>query len=111
MPEIMEELAQLRTQGWIIQPEAREDGTGVVAVLLPPRKGMERLALSVMAAREVIEARADEILKIMLEQREDILPKCRSEENQRHDRIAMSGMPALAAQSISEAGSRPTIHV
>lgn len=112
MPEIMEELSQLRAQGWIVQPEAREDGTGVIAVLLPPRKGMERLALSVMAAREVIEARADEILKIMLEQREDILPKCRSEDNHEQERMAMPGMTGAGlADHRSETGGRPLIYV
>jgi IclR family transcriptional regulator, KDG regulon repressor len=111
LPEMMEELSRLRTQGWNIQPEAREDGTGVVAVLLPPRKGMERLALSVVAAREVIEYRAEEILKIMLEQRDDILPKCCSEENQQQDRLAMPGIQGLADHRMPEASGRPMIHV
>lgn len=72
--ETVDELIKLRAQGSLIQPEAREDGTGVVAVLLPPRKGLDRLVLSVLAPREVIEARAEDILAIMLEQRDSILP-------------------------------------
>ena len=72
--EAFQELIALRRQGWVIQPEAREDGTGVVAILLPPRRGIERLAFSVAAPRDVIEARGEEILKLMLEQRDHILP-------------------------------------
>jgi DNA-binding IclR family transcriptional regulator len=72
--EKIDELSAMRRRGWIVQPDARADNTGVIAILLPPRKGMDRLALSVVAPREVIEARADDILKIMLEQRNGILP-------------------------------------
>jgi IclR family KDG regulon transcriptional repressor len=66
LKETVEELSELRRRGWLIQPDARGDGTGVIAVLLPKRKGLDRLALSVVASREVIEARSEEILKIML---------------------------------------------
>ena len=66
LKETDEELSELRRRGWLIQPDARGDGTGVIAVLLPKRKGLDRLALSVVASREVIEARSEEILKIML---------------------------------------------
>lgn len=74
LAETVDELIDLRSKGWLIQPEVRDDGAGVVAVLLPPRKGLDRLALSVLAPREVIETRADAILGIMLEQRDCILP-------------------------------------
>lgn len=73
--EKVDELIALRRQGWIIAPEAREDGSGVIAVLLPPRVGAERLALSVLAPKSVIEERGDEILAIMLEQKDNILPR------------------------------------
>jgi len=66
LKETVEELSELRRRGWLIQPDARGDGTGVIAVLLPKRKGLDRLALSVVAPRAVIEARSEEILKIML---------------------------------------------
>lgn len=72
--ETVDELVKLRSKGWLIQPEAREDGVGVVAVLLPPRKGLDRLVLSMLAPREAIESRAEDMLAIMLEQRDSILP-------------------------------------
>jgi len=112
VPDILDELAQLRTQGWIIQPEVGDSGTGVIAMLLPPRKGMERLALSVMASREVIEARGDDILKIMLEQREDILPKCRSKGNGEQEPTIKSCAPrtGLIDQALIDAGRRHLMH-
>lgn len=75
--EMLQRLIGLRKQGWLIEPEAREDA-GVVTVLLPPRRGIERLALSVLASRETVAARGEEILKIMLEERDHILPKATS---------------------------------
>lgn len=71
--ETFEELLQLRAKGFAIQPEAREDGSGVIAILLPARRGFERLTLSVIASRETVAARGEEILKIMLQEREHIL--------------------------------------
>jgi IclR family transcriptional regulator, KDG regulon repressor len=94
--ETVAELIELRRTGWLIQPEAREDGAGLVAVLLPPRKGLDRLALSVLAPREVIEARADEILRIMLEQRDGILPD--------HGTADLQRMKLAAPQSSGLAG-------
>lgn len=94
--ETVAELIELRRTGWLIQPEAREDGAGLVAVLLPPRKGLDRLALSVLAPREVIEARADEILRIMLEQRDGILPD--------HGTADLQRMKLTAPQSSGLAG-------
>lgn len=74
--ETIDELAKLRSQGWLVRPDARDDGVGAIAVLLPSRRGMERLVLSVLAPAHIIEARREEILGIMLEQRNNILPAC-----------------------------------
>lgn len=104
VPEMQEELNRLRTQGWVIQPDARGDGTGVVAVLLPPRKGMERLALSVLASNEVIAARGEDILDIMLEQRNDILPR----QDTQHERLPMTGLNG--AQYFNGAADRGLMH-
>lgn len=71
--ETVDELIRLRGQGWLIANDGERE-TGVIAVLLPPRKGLDRLVLSVVAPRCVIDARGDEILNIMLEQRDNILP-------------------------------------
>lgn len=72
--ETVDELSAMRKRGWLIDPDARADGVGAVSVLLPRRRGMERLALSVLASRAVIEARGNEILEILLDQREEVLP-------------------------------------
>jgi IclR family KDG regulon transcriptional repressor len=73
--ETLRELVELRKQPGLILPHARDEGVGVVAILLPARRGIERLALSVLASAETIEARGDEILRIMLAERDHILPK------------------------------------
>lgn len=89
--ETIDELMALRSKGWLIRPEARADGAGAVCVILPPRRGMERLVLSVLAPRETIETRGEEILSIMLEQREDILPRTQPEQGAR---VPVPGAPA-----------------
>jgi IclR family KDG regulon transcriptional repressor len=73
--ETLQALVELRRSPGLIQPHAREGGVGVVAILLPARKGVERLALSVLASEETIAERGEEILKIMLAERDHILPK------------------------------------
>lgn len=73
--DAFQELMDLRKQGYVLQTEGRADGAGVLGILLPARRGIERLALSVVAPREVMEARWEEILKIMQDEREHILPQ------------------------------------
>jgi len=68
IPEVVNELTALREKGWIIAHE--EDGTGCVAVLLPHRRHMDRLAVSVQARSEVIEARGEEILAMLMRHRD-----------------------------------------
>ncbi|ATE63922.1 IclR family transcriptional regulator [Rhizorhabdus dicambivorans] len=70
LADVMEELARLREQGWLITDEA--DGTGCIAVLLPARRGMDRLVISVLASREVIARRSGEIIAALLDHREEI---------------------------------------
>jgi len=72
--ETLEDLVALRELGHVVEPEVHANGTGVISILLPPRRGIERLALSVVAASEAIRTRSGEILAIMQEQREHILP-------------------------------------
>lgn len=68
IPDVVNELTALREKGWIIAHE--EDGSGCVAVLLPHRRHMDRLAVSVQARSEVIEERGEEILALLLRQRD-----------------------------------------
>ena len=75
MGEAMEEIHRLRAQGWIVDEHARGEDVGVIAVLLPVRRGMERLVLSVLARGEIVRERAEEIVAIVQEQGEDIFPE------------------------------------
>jgi DNA-binding IclR family transcriptional regulator len=92
--ETIDEFGRIRKRGWLIDAQAKpEEGIGVVAVLLPPRKGRDRLALSVMARSEVIEQRGEEILQVMLEERDHILPH---QDDRPADRTSGMGTPQAA---------------
>lgn len=77
LADMMEELAGLREKGWLITEEA--DGSGCIAVLLPARRGMDRLVISVLASREVIEQRSGEIIATLLDHRNEIEAADRSD--------------------------------
>lgn len=68
--EAVVELSALRERGWSIETE--EDGSGCVSVMLPLRRNLERLAISVHASAEVIEQRGEEFLALMLAQRDRV---------------------------------------
>lgn len=74
IPETLQELRTLRELGHSVQPDARSDGLGVIAVLLPPRSEVERFALSVVAPGDVVAARGQEILRILRRERDSIFP-------------------------------------
>lgn len=65
LAETIEQLRELRARGWVVDEEARGDGIGVISVLLPLRRGTERLALSVLAKSDVIRGRAEDIVAIV----------------------------------------------
>lgn len=65
------ELAELRMKGWM-REERGEGGWGCVCALLPPRAGMDRLAMSVIAQPEVIAERGEELTVILLRYRDEI---------------------------------------
>ena len=70
--ETIAQMRELRTKGWIVDEEARGNGIGVISVLLPMRRGTERLALSVLAKSEVVRERAEEIIAIVQEDGADL---------------------------------------
>ncbi|GLS98691.1 transcriptional regulator [Sphingobium jiangsuense] len=76
--DVVSELSALREKGWIIAQE--EDGTGCVAVLLPHRRHMDRLAISIQARSEVIEERGEEMLALLLRQRDRLGSLCLEED-------------------------------
>lgn len=71
IPERASKLAELRMKGWLLVPQG-EDGWGSVSVLLPPRRGMDRLAMSVVAAPKAIAERGDELTATLLRCRDEI---------------------------------------
>lgn len=77
MGEIMAELLDLRERGWFVGHH--EDGTGCVVALLPARRGMDRLVISILAQSDVIKARSQEFLSALLDHREEIQAADREE--------------------------------
>lgn len=68
--DVIVEFATLRDKGWLI--EEIEGGMTCIAVLLPRRRNMDRLVLSIEAPTATIQARQDEILQMLIEQRDKI---------------------------------------
>lgn len=64
------ELQALRQRGWKIAPTGHGPNCGAVALLLPRRRGGNRLVLSVRGQRNVIQQRGEDILGVMLEERD-----------------------------------------
>jgi IclR family KDG regulon transcriptional repressor len=73
------ELQALRQRGWKIAPTGFGPKKGAVAMLLPRRRGGNRLVLSVLGTRDVIEQRGDDILSVLLEERKLLLSTDRDE--------------------------------
>lgn len=72
IPAKLTELQKIRTQGWNIRTDEDSDGIGSVAIFMPRRKGGDRIVLSVVARREVIERDGHEFLQVMIEARDRI---------------------------------------
>ncbi len=64
VPEMLKELEQLRVSGWGFEAN-RETGRGAVVAVIPPQCGSQRIAISVVAAADVIEEQVDEIYDII----------------------------------------------
>jgi DNA-binding IclR family transcriptional regulator len=64
------ELQALRQRGWKIAPTGHGPDQGAVALLLPRRRGGNRLVLSVLGQRELIQRCGEDILGILHEQSE-----------------------------------------
>jgi DNA-binding IclR family transcriptional regulator len=68
--DVVAELDALRDKGWAI--DNGEEGVGCVAVLLPPRRHMDRLVISMLAPSSVIEERGEEVLAMLIERKDQI---------------------------------------
>ncbi len=87
------EMQALRERGWKIAPTGLGPHEGAVSMLLPRRRGGDRLVLSVLGARDVIQQRGEEILDILLEERKLLASTNREEAagwRSRADRLASS---------------------
>jgi len=88
----------LRERGWLIEPEC--DGVGSVSVSLPVLRHMDRLVMSVVAEPGVVLDRGEEILQLLLEQRDEIGRLCMNEderEEQRSNVVPMRDQPQIAS--------------
>lgn len=65
----LKEYQLLRQRGWAISVNEQNDGRGIVAVFLPRAKGGDRMVLSIIATADVMEARGEEFLQIILDER------------------------------------------
>jgi IclR family KDG regulon transcriptional repressor len=87
------EMQALRERGWKIAPIGVGPQEGAVSMLLPRRRGGDRLVLSVLGTREVIQQRGEEILSILLDERKQLAAPYREEITgwkSRADRLASS---------------------
>jgi DNA-binding IclR family transcriptional regulator len=69
----LKDLQAVRQRQWILR-SVSEGRRGAVAVLMPRRKGGDRLVLSVVAESRVIDRRGEEFLEVVLEERNRIFP-------------------------------------
>jgi DNA-binding IclR family transcriptional regulator len=70
------ELQDIRRRGcWLISFDRYLDAPGVVAMLMPRRKGSDRIVLSIVAQPEVISNRGEEILQVIREERDLRFPE------------------------------------
>ncbi len=64
VPEMLQELEQLRARSWGYEVN-RETGHGAVVAMIPPQRGTQRIAISVVAPADVVEEQVDEIYEII----------------------------------------------
>ena len=71
MADALTDMSLLRERGWLIEQDAAA-GIGCIAVMLPVRRNVDRLVLSVQARAGLIADRGEEIRDILLRQRDRI---------------------------------------
>lgn len=88
--ELLSEFANLRERGWIIE---QNSDIGCVAVLLPVGRNMDRLTVSIVAPRDVIVERGQEMLNLLLSRRNDIADRHLDEDGGEMDTDNVVAMP------------------
>lgn len=71
--EKLKEMQAFREQGWIIRNDENGNGFGTISMLLPRRRGGDRIALSVFADCRKIEKEGENMLHAMLEERSQLV--------------------------------------
>ncbi len=70
------ELQEIRRRGcWLISFDRYANALGVVGMLMPRRKGADRIVLSVVAQPDVIRERGEEFLQVIREERDFRFPE------------------------------------
>jgi DNA-binding IclR family transcriptional regulator len=65
------ELQEIRRRGcWVVSFDRSVDAPGVAGMLMPRRKGADRIVVSVVARPEVIRSRGEEFLQVIREERD-----------------------------------------
>lgn len=80
LAEKFEELRTMRHRGFVVDL-GEADRHGVIAMLLPRKRGSDRLGVSVLASADVLANRHEEILSILLEERSRVFDSCREKCN------------------------------
>jgi IclR family transcriptional regulator, KDG regulon repressor len=76
IPVKLAELREIRRRGcWNISFDRLDEAPGVVAILMPRRKGMDRVILSVVAQPDVVRQRGEEFLQVIREERDLRFPE------------------------------------
>lgn len=89
-----DELIALRRKGWLVEHD--DNGTGTVAMLMPPRHGMDRLVLSIVARSHVVESRWEEMVNAVIRQR-SILEQHSLAADANDEANAMFGIQAMSS--------------
>lgn len=88
MTEFLQELDHLRKIGWSISHN--DDGTSVVAVLLPPMRGMDRIAVGIVAPTARMQERERDLVSAALNIRNELTLRC---EDHAQDRNSSNIVP------------------
>ncbi|HZU65288.1 MAG TPA: IclR family transcriptional regulator C-terminal domain-containing protein [Novosphingobium sp.] len=72
--DFLDELEQMRKGGWAVAHGA--DGHSAIAAILPPLRGMDRMAISLVATTDQLLQRESELLAAVLHTRDEVAKGC-----------------------------------
>jgi DNA-binding IclR family transcriptional regulator len=102
----LDDLHEMRARGgWNIGYVERDEPIGVVAMMMPRRKGGDRIVLSLIAKEQVVRERAEEFLEVMTQERDRVFPDFRPRTAPTH---GASAPVALRESAANPVGNRAT---